>query len=151
MEPPEFKDLLSNLQANLQPPRIRMPEVKIKTMTMKEMKARSDFELMSFLLGDDGEPGVIPFPLQQAIRAELSARSSKPHWSTTPTFILVAITGIISLASLVIGALAYWRPRPVSPPATTRVVPSQGIPGGAEARPTSVTPPPHKALGEGRK
>ena len=74
-------------------------------MTLQEIKSLSDDELLMLLSGE-GQNGVIPAPLLQAISYELTSRqiqrSSKPHWTIIPTFFVACIAAIATLISIYI-------------------------------------------------
>ncbi|MGL3997927.1 hypothetical protein ACSR4G_17055 [Acinetobacter baumannii] len=80
----------------------RPPKVKL---TLEEIKRLSDDELMMLLSGE-GRSGIIPAPLLQAISYELTSRqikkSSKPHWTIIPTFIVACIAAIAAIVSIYI-------------------------------------------------
>jgi len=146
MDPiPNFKDMMKNLEANLRLPRIempRLPEIKVKDMSMAEMKAKSADELLAFLLGEDGTKGMIPLPLQQAIRAELALRSAAPHWSQTPAFWVGVVGTVVGIGAFIMACLAYWKPQPVPqvpalpvPTPTTQVEPAKPPSGPQTIRP----------------
>ncbi|QNH52255.1 hypothetical protein HWI77_05725 [Acinetobacter venetianus] len=78
------------------------PKVKL---TLEEIKKLSDDELLMILSGE-GRNGVIPAPLLQAISYELTSRqikkSSKPHWTIIPTFVVACIAAVAALVSIYI-------------------------------------------------
>lgn len=80
----------------------RPPKVKL---TLEEIKQLSNDELMMLLSGE-GENGIIPAPLLQAITFELTSRqireSSKPHWTVTPTFIVGCIASVLAAISILV-------------------------------------------------
>jgi len=94
--------------SNLDLPKLEMPDIDFgEIMTVKlsvaEIKALSDDELLAVLNRESGLEGIIPLPLQLAITSELMARHAeriaKPHWSVTPQFwlgLVAAIAGCIA-------------------------------------------------------
>jgi hypothetical protein len=76
-------------------PRIDIPKLKSVSLSVSEVEAMSDTELLSVLSGESKHEGIVPFPLQQVITSELlrrnMERTSKPHWSVTPSFWLLII------------------------------------------------------------
>lgn len=76
-------------------PRIEFPEIKIVSLSVEEVKAMSDVDLLALLSGERKPEGMIPLPVQQVITSELLTRSisrgSRPHWSVTPSFWLLII------------------------------------------------------------
>ncbi|WP_343316312.1 hypothetical protein AAC899_11375 [Acinetobacter soli] len=80
----------------------RPPQIKL---TLQEIKNLSDDELLMLLSGE-GQSGVISAPLLQAISYELTSRqlkrSSKPHWTIIPTFLVACIAAVATLISIYI-------------------------------------------------
>jgi len=74
-------------------------------LTSKEIKALTDEDLFALLNGEKYK-GIIPLPIMQSISNELLIRqiekSSKPHWTVTPTFIVSCIAAIASIISIVL-------------------------------------------------
>jgi len=85
-------------------PDIRVPEIKTIKLTVAQIKSMPDEKLLEVLNGKFSNDGIVTLPLQQIIIAELTRRnmerSSKPHWSVIPSFILL-------IAAVVISILAY--------------------------------------------
>lgn len=116
---PDFANMMRNMERQLAPPkfelpRLQLPEMKLKELSMAEMKAMSSDDLLAFLLGEDGQEGIVPVPMQQAIRAELAIRAARPHWSQTKGFWVGAAALVVAILALIVAALAYWRPRPAA-------------------------------------
>ena len=79
-------------------PRINLdiPALKSVVLSVSELKAMSDAELLAVLNGESSRKGIVSLQLQQIITSELFrrnlVRTSKPHWSMTPSFWLLIIS-----------------------------------------------------------
>jgi Zn-dependent protease with chaperone function len=87
-------------------PPISIPELKkTVSLSVSQVNAMSDAELLAVLSGESGHEGIVPIQLQQIITSELLARGlakgSKPHWSVLPSFWLL----VISVALALVGAI----------------------------------------------
>ena len=87
-----------------------LPEIKYVDLTVVQVKAMTDSELLSILSGESELEGIISLPLQQLITSELLARTlantSKPHWSVVPSFCLLVIATVLALVANIVALLA---------------------------------------------
>ena len=96
------------------PEPLPLPEFKFVELTVSQVKAMTDAELLAVLSGEDGQDAMVPQPLQQLITSELLtralSRNAKPHWSVVPSFWLLVsatILALIAAAAAVLG-LPYF-------------------------------------------
>ncbi|WP_081408652.1 hypothetical protein [Acinetobacter larvae] len=91
------KDMLPNAS--------KPPQIKRTLLTIETIKKLSDDELLKLLSGESRD-GLISAPLLQAISYELTSRqiqrSSKPHWTVTPTFIVGCIASLLAAISILV-------------------------------------------------
>ncbi len=91
-------------------PSIDFPQIEVVELTVAEIKAMSDAELLSVLSGESEHEGIVPQPLQQLITAELLARTlaknAKPHWSVVPSFWLLVAATLLAFVAAVAAILA---------------------------------------------
>lgn len=116
-----------------EPPELpELPELQFVDLTVAQIKAMPDSELLSILSGESEHQGIITLPLQQLITSELLARTlantSKPHWSVVPSFWLLVAATILALIAAVAAVLALPQLS-----ASTRPLPSQLAPVAAPA------------------
>jgi hypothetical protein len=87
-----------------------MPEIRFVSLTVDQITALPDSELLRVLSGEYDDGAVVPGPLQQLVAAELQARAlaaaSKPHWSVVPAFWLIVATAILALVAAAAAVLA---------------------------------------------
>jgi hypothetical protein len=106
-------------------PRFSIPEIKTVSLSVSEVKALSDEELLSVLSGESKHEGMVLPQLQQVITSELlrrnMERTSKPHWSVAPSFwLLIVGTSAACIAAYpVVFPQAQQSPAIVAPPAQT--------------------------------
>lgn len=116
-ELPDFSSVARNLAASLGGIQRTMDQIhsgpKMITLTRKQIKAMSIDQLQGLLLGEGREKGMLTLPTLEAIRAEITIRTSRPHWSMTPAFWIALVLG---LYGAIVASLAYWRPRTASQP-----------------------------------
>jgi hypothetical protein len=93
----------------LEIPRINLPQFDlpaIVSLTVAEIKALSDAELLEILSGESKHEGIIPGSLQQLITAELLerslAKSRVPHWSVLPSFCLLITSVVLALIGVIV-------------------------------------------------
>jgi hypothetical protein len=126
MEVPDFSNLARNLSASFRDTQRIVDQIhagpKTITLIRKQVKAMSIDQLQGLLLGEGREGGMLTMPTLEAIRAEITIRTSRPHWSMTPAFWIALVLGFYGA---VVASLAYWRPRP-----QTQASPVGGIPPG---------------------
>lgn len=102
------------------PPPIKAPEpAEIKAVDMPEfvsftageISGKTEKELISILSGESHPDKCLSLPTQTLITTELLSRSiskaSKPHWSVTPTFWIVALGFVVSAGSFAIAAQPF--------------------------------------------
>jgi hypothetical protein len=121
---------------------LQMPSVKVVGLTVAEVKALSDVQLLNLLNGESEHEGVVPLPLMQVINAELSeralARARVPHWSVLPSFWLLVISVLLAVVAVVAGVLALPQVQqrvfgaPLSQPAA---LPVAGVRQGSQPAP----------------
>ena len=103
----------------------KLPEIKSVSLSVSEVKEMSDEELLSVLSGESKHEGIVPLQLQQVITSELlrrnMERTSKPHWSVTPSFwLLIVGTSAACIAAYpVVFPQAQQSAVVVAPPAQT--------------------------------
>lgn len=92
---------------NIDPPQIYfdIPELDELDLTLSEIRALGDDELLKLLTGESYE-GMIHPTLMQVISHELTSRqvleASKPHWTVTPTFIVGCIASVLAAISILV-------------------------------------------------
>lgn len=81
-----------------------------KRISVAEVKAMTDEELLAALNDEDGRKGMTTMQHLQLITSELQARSieraGKPHWSTVPSFWLLVTSVAISFLAIVVAIFA---------------------------------------------
>jgi|WetSurMetagenome_2_1015567.scaffolds.fasta_scaffold1197826_1 hypothetical protein len=91
-------------------PDIKIPNFKTVRLSIEQVKSLPDEKLLALLNGEGDTDGIVPLPLQQIITSELLRRNlertSKPHWSTVPSFWLLVISVVLSFAAIVIAVIA---------------------------------------------
>jgi hypothetical protein len=91
-------------------PDLKIPDLKTVQLTIEQVKSFPDEQLLALLNGEGGIDGIVPLPLQQIITSELLRRNlertSKPHWSTVPSFWLLVISVVFSFIAIVIALIA---------------------------------------------
>ncbi|OQW73809.1 MAG: hypothetical protein BVN35_11565 [Proteobacteria bacterium ST_bin11] len=95
-------------------PEIKDP--KFLSLNLEQITSMSDDELLKTLSGEAAcEYDAISSPLQTIINAELQRRllikTSKPHWSVTPSFGLLIIAVLISILALFVSIIALPQER----------------------------------------
>lgn len=79
-------------------PRINIPHLKTVSLSVDEVKAMPDAELLAVLSGESNHEGIVTPALQQLINYELQRRTierkSKPHWSVIPSFCLLIVSAL---------------------------------------------------------
>ena len=107
-----------------------LPELEFVDLTVSQIKAMPDSELLSILSGESEHQGIVSAPLQQLITSELLCRTlantSKPHWSVVPSFWLLIATTILAVVAAVAAVLAL-------PQLSTKDDPQQLHPPPADA------------------
>lgn len=92
------------------PPAIEMPEIRFVELSVEQIQAMSDAELLSVLSGEYGDGAMLTAGLQQLVATELHSRgllaASKPHWSVVPSFWLLVVTASLALIAAVAAVLA---------------------------------------------
>lgn len=77
--------------------------IKKKSISRAEIEAMTDEELLNHIHGEDGGEGFTPIYTQMAILNEYKQRQAKtlsrPHWSTSWSFVIAIIGLAISMAS----------------------------------------------------
>ena len=80
-----------------------IPEFEFADISIAKIKESSDEELLALLNGESNIRGIIPIPTQSAITNELLRRtiqkSTKPHWSVAPSFILLVLGTIAAFVA----------------------------------------------------
>jgi UPF0716 family protein affecting phage T7 exclusion len=122
-------------------PRFEMPEIEVVDLTVAQLKAMSDGELLKLLSGESDLKGMIPLPLQQLITSELLARglakASKPHWSVVPSFWMLIATVLLALAGVVVAILALPQTQQIIQPTTPiqAVAPAKAVSSAKASQP----------------
>lgn len=87
-----------------------IPDLEFVDLTVAQVKAMSDSELLSILSGESEHQGIVPLSMQQLITSELLARTlintTKPHWSVVPSFWLLVLATLLALVAAVAAVLA---------------------------------------------
>lgn len=88
-----------------------LPDLEFVDLTVSQIKAMSDAELLSILSGEsEHHQGIVSMPLQQLITSELLSRTlaktSKPHWSVVPSFWLLIATTVLAIIATAATVLA---------------------------------------------
>jgi hypothetical protein len=109
-------------------PKIENLKLEIVDLTVAQVKAMSDEELLKLLSGESDLDGIIPQPLQQLITSELLARglakASKPHWSVVPSFWMLIATVLLTLVGAVAAILALPQAQKMIQPSRTASTPA---------------------------
>jgi hypothetical protein len=123
---PRFDPAFFNILAA--PERPELPKLEFVDLTVSQIKAMPDSELLSILSGESEHQGIVPARLQQLITSELLfrtlANTSKPHWSVVPSFWLLIATTILAVVAAVAAVLALPQlstkddPQQLHPPTT---------------------------------
>lgn len=91
------------------PEPLPLPELKFVDLTVSQVRAMPDAELLAVLSGEYGQGAMVSQPLQQLISSELLARAlsrnAKPHWSVVPSFWLLVSATILALVAAVAAVL----------------------------------------------
>ncbi|UNW10649.1 hypothetical protein MOW14_05680 [Acinetobacter indicus] len=84
---------------------VKLPNLNTLSLSLEEIKSLSDEELLK-LLSNEGHDGHILDRTMQLISNEILIRqikkSSKPHWTITPTFIFVFTSTLLTAASIML-------------------------------------------------
>jgi hypothetical protein len=92
------------------PPAIEMPKLRFVDLSVEQIRAMPDAELLSVLSGEYDDGAILPANLQQLVATELHSRgllaASKPHWSIVPSFWLLVVTAVLALIAAVAAILA---------------------------------------------
>ncbi len=92
------------------PPAVEMPQLSFVDLSVEQVRAMSDAELLSVLSGEYGDGAILPAGLQQLVATELHSRgllaAFKPHWSVVPSFWLLVLTAALALIAAVAAVLA---------------------------------------------
>ena len=82
---------------------VKLPNLNTLSLSLKEIKNLSDEELLK-LLSNEGHDGHMLDRTVQLISNEILIRqikkSSKPHWTITPTFIFVCLSTLFTAVSI---------------------------------------------------
>lgn len=116
---------------------IHIPELKTIDLSLSEVKAMSDDELLAVIAGESRHEGFLSAQLQQLITAELIRRNlekaSKPHWSVTPSFWLL----IIGTSAACIAAYPVLFPQPQVQQPAAPIAPSAQTSVPGQSKPSS--------------
>lgn len=126
------------------PEPLPLPEFQFVDLTVSQVKAMPDAQLLAVLSGEYGKDAMVSPPLQQLISSELLARAlsrnAKPHWSVVPSFWLLVSATILAAVAAVAAVLelpyfssarAEQPVQAIPKPEQPRSLPS--VPGGRNA------------------
>lgn len=81
--------------------------------SVRQVRAMSDAQIMSIMSGEAHIEGTLYADTLHLLSAELNRReiqrSSKPHWTTTPAFILSAVAAVASVVAAVVSVVALLK------------------------------------------
>lgn len=81
--------------------------------SINEIRAMSDAQIMSIMSGEAHIEGTLYQDTLHLLSAELNRRevqrASKPHWTTTPAFILSAVAAAASVVAAVVSVVALLK------------------------------------------
>ncbi len=81
--------------------------------SISQIRAMSDEQIMSILSGEAKLEGTLYQDTLHLLSAELNRReiqqASKPHWTTTPAFILSAVAAVASVIAAVVSVVALLK------------------------------------------
>ena len=110
-KPPEIHFETQKIEEAPEVPDI--PDVEFLVLTSKEIKSKTDDELVAILSGEHQPDKALSLPTQSLITTELISRavnkSNKPHWTVIPAFWMLAAGIVIGTVSLIIGFLSYFK------------------------------------------
>lgn len=81
--------------------------------SVRQIRVMSDAQIMSIMSGESDIEGTLYQDTLHLLSAELNRReiqrSSKPHWTTTPAFILSAVAAVASVVAAVVSVVALLK------------------------------------------
>lgn len=87
--------------------------------SIKQIQAMSDAEIMSIMAGQHNIEGTMYHDTLHLLSTELNRReiqrSSEPHWTTTPAFILSAVAAVASLVAAAVSIVALLKAPELAP------------------------------------
>lgn len=99
--------------------RKQMDRMRPIRFSIKQIQAMSDAEIMSIMAGQHSLEGTMYHDTLHLLSTELNRReiqrSSKPHWTTTPGFILSAVAAVASVVAAVVSVVALLKAIELAP------------------------------------
>lgn len=104
----------------------------------QRIQSMSDDEIMSILSGEAGLEGTLYHDTLHLLSTELSRReiqrAGRPHWTTTPSFILSAIAAVASVIAAVVSVVALLKVLEPEPPASQPAAEYSEPSGGSQLK-----------------